>query len=224
MAVLTGTEAYLNVALEYFSYKNVDFLILPSNEKCDLEEITEKITASSIQTREKITENMVVSLLEKEGVVIKEKLRIKAFEKYKSEGKFELLKKKPYFIADGADGAGSVKFLMAKLQYAYPNNPYIFIVGTMQEDYEGVVRESAMMAGQIITVTPPEQANALPSIDLAQEFGKLNPNITNVSSLEEAIEIATILADKETVIVAFGTTAILERYKNVVLNATRKNK
>ena len=113
---------------------------------------------------------------------------------------------------------------MAKLQYAYPNNPYIFIVGTMQEDYEGVVRESAMMAGQIITVTPPEQANALPSIDLAQEFGKLNPNITNVSSLEEAIEIATILADKETVIVAFGTTAILERYKNVVLNATRKNK
>ena len=73
------------------------------------------------------------------------------------------------------------------------------------------------MAMHIITVTPFECQNSLSSLELAEEYGKLNPNITNASSIEEAVEIATILADKETVVAAFGTTAILDSYRNVVL-------
>ena len=162
-------------------------------------------------------QEIVQSFLEREGVVLNEKLVEKALTKCKCEGHFELLKKKPYFLADGADDGESVKRLMANLQYHYPNNPYIFIVGTMKEGYEEVVKESARMARQIITVTPFECQKALNSLDLAEEFGKLNPNITNASSIEEAIEIATILADKDTVVVAFGTTAILAGYRDTVL-------
>ena len=127
-----------------------------------------------------------------------------------------MLSKKPYFLADGAEDGSSVKLLMAKLQYEYPDNPYIFIVGALQDKYEEIVKESALMPQHIIAVTPQEQANALPAIELAQEYGKLNPNITTASSLEEAVEIAKLLAHKNTVIVAFGTTTILERYRNIV--------
>ncbi len=217
---LTGMEAYLRIALEYFADKNVDFLILPSEKKCDLEMITEALDEASINTREQVAKELVVSMLKGNGVDLKEKLLLKAFDKCKNEGKFELLKKKPYFIADGADSGSSVKLLMAKLQYSFPDNSYIFIVGTLQDGYEEVVRESALTSEQLITVTPPEHTEALPGIELAQEYKKLNPNITNTSGLEEAIEIATILAEKSTVIVAFGTTAILERYRDIIQNGT----
>lgn len=220
---LTGMEAYLRIALEYFADKNVDFLILQSDEKCDLADIKADLAEAPVHMREKVAEELVASLLKGKGVDLKEKLLAKAFDNCKNEGKFELLKKKPYFIADGADSGSSVKLLMAKLQYSYPDNPYIFIVGALQQEYEEVVKESAMMAHQIITVTPWEQADALPAIELAQECGKLNPNITNASSVEEAIEIAMILADKDTVVVAFGTTAILERYRDIIQNGTRRS-
>ncbi len=210
------TEVYWKIALKYFSIKEVDFLILPSFKKCSIDDLQEALSEAAVIRREKVATEVICSFLEKEGLTIKENQLNKALKKYKGEGRFELLGKKPYFLADGAQDGSSVKLLMAKLQYEYPNNPYIFIVGVLQDKYEEVIKESALMPQQIITVTPQEQANAVPAIDTAQEYGKLNPNITTTSSVEEAVEIAKLLADKNAVIVAFGTTAILDRYRTTV--------
>lgn len=220
---VTGAELYLRIAFEYLSDKNIDVLILPDSEKCNFDDLKEILEESSVAEREKKYIELVVAFLENEGFSTKEKLIEKAIGMCKGEGRFELLKKKPYFIADGANNGSSVKLLMAKLQYTYPNNPYIFIVGTMQEGYEEIVKESALMAQHILTITPPECGDSLPAIELAKEYGKLNRNITNTSSIEEAVEIAAILADKETVIVAFGTTAILGRYRDIVLDSMLRN-
>ena len=217
----SDTEMYLEIALAYFADKKADYLILPSDKKTDFNEFKETLTDSPVVERNKKSIEAAICFLKREGFLLKENITRKAVAKCKCEGNFELLKKKPYYLADGADSGTSVKLLMAKLQYAYPNNPYIFIVGAIQGEGEEIVNESALMAQQIIAVTPPECKNALPSIELAQEYKKLNQNITNVSSVEEAVEIATILADKETVIVAFGTTAILDRYRTIVLGGIR---
>lgn len=214
---LTKSEVIYEIAWEMCLDKQVDFLILPCDEQADFEEYKKRYLNTSVTFQKEVEKEIVISFLEREDIALNEKSVEKAMAKCKREGKFELLKKKPYFLADGADDAESVKFLMAKLQYSYPNNAYIFIVGTMKEGFEEIVKESSLMAQQVITVTPWECRNALPAIELAQEFGKINPNITNASSMEEAIEIATILADKETVVVAFGTTAILSGYRDVVL-------
>lgn len=216
---ITKMYAIQEIAFEMFAEKNADFVILPCDEKANFEEFKEKFINTPIALQEEKAKEMVVSFLEKEGVPLTEKLIQKAFMKCKGQGRFELLKKKPYYILDGACDAASVKLLMAKLQSTYPNNPYIFIVGVMKEGYEEIVKESALMPWQIITVTPFECQNALPAIELANEYAKLNPNITNVSSMEEAIEIATILATKETVVVCFGTTVILSGYRDAVTKA-----
>lgn len=213
---ITQMEVVQEMAFELFDDKNVDFVILPCDEKANFEEYRESYLSTSVALQNEIKKEIAISFLEREGVILNEKLVEKALTKYNGEGKFELLKKKPYFLADGACEAESVKLLMARLQYYYPNNPYFFIVGTMKDGYEEIVKESALMAQQIITVTPFECRDALPALELAGEFGKLNPNITSASSIEEAIEIASILADKETVVVSFGTTAILSGYRAVV--------
>lgn len=209
-------EVYWSIALRYFSQKEVDVLILPSINECSIDGLKEVLSDTSVTERKKAAIETICSFLKKEGITFNEKQLTKAMNKYKGEGHFEVFSKKPYFLADGAQDGSSVKLLMAKLQYEYPDNPYIFIVGVLQDKYEEVIKESVLMPQQIITVTPQEQANALPAIDLAQEFGKLNPNITTASSMEEAVEIAKLLADKSTVIIAFGTTTILDRYRSIV--------
>lgn len=214
---ITKMEVIQNIAFEMFTEKNVDILILPCDEKAEFEECKEIYMSTPIAQQGDKAKEIVVEFLKKEGIELKEKLTQKALGKCKGEGRFELLKKKPYFILDGACDASSVKLLMAKLQNTYPNNPYIFIVGVMKDGYEEIVKESALMPWQIITVTPFECQNALPAIELAEEYKKFNLNITNVSSMEEAIEITSILANKETVVVCFGTTAILSGYRDVVM-------
>ena len=214
---ITKMEVIQNIAFEMFTDKNVDVVILPCDEKADFEAYKEIYMSTPVAQQEDKAKEIVVEFLKKEGIELMEKLTQKALEKCKGEGRFELLKKKPYFILDGACDASSVKLLMAKLQNTYPNNPYIFIVGVMKDGYEEIVKESALMPWQIITVTPFECQNALPAIELAEEYGKLNPNITNVSGIEEAIEITSILANKETVVVCFGTTAILSGCRDVVM-------
>lgn len=235
------SEVLFFIALCYLAEKNCDYIILPSDEKCDFTDLensslkeclfqkrslqkqiysTDGYENLEISVASKIeAENSVLAIrfLEREHIRLQEKAVRKALGKYKGIGKFEVLRTKPYFIADGADNDRAVKNLMANLQYYFPDNPYIFIVGTLQEGYEGVVKESALMAQQIITVTPPEMQNALPAIELAKEYKKLNLNITNSSSVEEAVEIATILAGKEGVVTAFGSTTILEKF-NLIAN------
>ena len=214
---ITKMEVIQSIAFELFVDKDVDIIILPCDEKAYFEEYKEIYMSTPVAQQEDKGKELVVAFLEKTGIELKEKITQKALGKCNGEGRFEILKKKPYFILDGACDASSVKLLMAKLQNIYPNNPYIFIVGTMKDGYEEIVKESALMAQQIITVTPFECRDALPALQLAEEFGKLNPNITSASSMEEAIEIASILAAKDTVVVCFGTTAILSGCRDVVM-------
>lgn len=212
--VLEGSKSqmdvYLHIALKYFAQKEVDYLILPSFEKCSIDNLQEVLSDAPVTMREKVAVEKICAFLKTESDVTK------VLNKYKAEGRFEVLSKKPYFLADGAQDGSSVKILMAKLQYEYHDNPYIFIVGVLQDGYEEVIEESAHLPQQIITVTPADREDAIPAIDAARMFEKLNPNITTASSVEEAVEIAKLLADRNTVIVAFGTTTILDRYRNII--------
>ena len=220
-SLFTKEEFLLRLALNYLKEKNADVLILPSDTGCDVKAMAEKLDLCAVSEKEKICKELATTLILQKNIVLQEKTVERACQKCKYEGRFEILKKKPFYIADGADDEKSTKLLMAKLQYHYPNNSYIFIVGMAKDSYETVVKESAMAAQQIITITPPEAPNAIPGIELAHEFSKLNPNITNASSIEEAVEIASILADKDTVIAAFGTTVFLERYRQLLLKTNK---
>ena len=209
-------DMYLKIALKYFYEKKPEVLIVPSYTNAEDNKdipLTEKENTQ--------IETMILGL-KRQIPGLEDKKIEKAYKKCKFEGRYEIIKKKPYFLCDGADDGENVKLLMAKLQHDYPNNPYCFIVGALKDGYEEIVKESAMMAQQILTVTPPECKAALPALDLAYEYGKYNSNITNTSSIEEAVEIAEMLSGKETVTVAFGTTKILEKYKKAVLREKLK--
>lgn len=84
------------------------------------------------------------------------------------------------------------------------------------KDFDRIIELTHSYADQIITVTPPENPRALPALDLAQEVAKVHPSVTAAASLEEAVEMARLLADKDDVILAFGSLSYLGKLMDIV--------
>ena len=85
--------------------------------------------------------------------------------------------------------------------------------------YNGkVIRNTYAYAEQIITVTPPIRERALPAYDLAQAVRQYHDSVTVADSVQEAVEIAYLLAgrEKDTVIIAFGSLSYLGELMEVV--------
>lgn len=132
-------------------------------------------------------------------------------------GRFTVLGKEPYFIADGAhneDGAGR---LAESIEFYFTNKRIIYIIGVLKDkEYEKIIALTHTLADQIITVTPPNNPRAMPAYLLAQEIAKVHPNVTAADSLEEAVEMSRLLAGREDVIVAFGSLSYMGRLMEIL--------
>ncbi|MCM1056337.1 MAG: bifunctional folylpolyglutamate synthase/dihydrofolate synthase [Firmicutes bacterium] len=127
-------------------------------------------------------------------------------------GRFTIVGKKPWFVVDGAHNEDGAKRLAESVEFYFTNKRIIYIMGVLKDkEYEKMVGLTHRLADQIITVTPPDDSRALPAYELAQEIAKVHPGVTAVDSLEEAVEMARLLAGKEDVIVAFGTLSFAGR-------------
>lgn len=127
-------------------------------------------------------------------------------------GRFQLVGKKPYFLVDGAHNEDAAQKLAESIEFYFTNKRIIYIMGILKDkEYEKVIALTAKYADQIVTVTPPENPRALHAYELAKEIAPINPNVTAVDSLEEAVEMSYLLAGKEDVIIAFGSLSYLGR-------------
>lgn len=143
--------------------------------------------------------------------VTEEKLR-RGLKQTAWAGRFTLLGKRPCFIVDGAHNEDGAKRLAESLEFYFTNKRIIYIMGVLRDkEYEKMIGLTHNLADQIITVTPPDNPRALPAYDLAREIAKVHPGVTAVDSLEEAVEMARLLAGKEDVIIAFGTLSFTGR-------------
>lgn len=84
------------------------------------------------------------------------------------------------------------------------------------KEYEKVAEITYPYADQIITVTPPENKRALSAMDLAAAVSVYHPRVTTAGSVEEAVEMAYLLAGKEDVILCFGSLSFLGRVRDIL--------
>ena len=133
------------------------------------------------------------------------------------KGRFSVIGKKPYFIADGAHNVAAAEKLAETIRFYFTNRRIVYIMGMFRDkEYEKVIRITAPLASQIITVAAPGNPRALPALELAEAVRKVNSNVTNADSLEEAIEMSYLFADKDSVIIAFGSLAFLGKLMTIV--------
>ncbi len=173
-------------------------------------------------------ENAILALetlqvLAKKGFPVKEEKLRKGFAETKWPGRFSVLEKKPLFIVDGAHNEDAAKRLAETIEFYFTNKRIIYIMGVLRDkEYEQIIVHTCKYAQQILTITPPENPRAMRAYDLAVEVAKVNPNVTAVDSVEEAVELAGLLADKDAVIIAFGSLSFLGRIMKIKASSTGK--
>ena len=127
-------------------------------------------------------------------------------------GRFDVLAKKPLFIADGAHNEDAAKKLAESVRFYFTNRKIIYIMGMLRDkEYDKVIRNTCDLASHIITVTPPVPDRALSALELAQAAREYHRAVTAADSVQEAVEIAYLLTgrNKDAVIIAFGSLSYM---------------
>ena len=159
----------------------------------------------------------VVKALEAKGFVVSEKALRQGLKDTQWLGRFSVIGKKPFFIVDGAHNEDAAKKLAKAIEFYFTNKRIIYIMGILRDkEYEKIIEWTHSYADQILTVTTPNQSRSMTAYELATEVAKVHPNVTAVDSLEEAVEMAYLLAGKEDVIIAFGSLSFMGRLMNIV--------
>lgn len=134
-------------------------------------------------------------------------------------GRFDVIAKRPLFIADGAHNEDAARKLGQSIRFYFTNRKIIYIMGVLRDkEYDKVIQNTFGLASHIITVTPPAGERALSALELAQAARAYHGAVTAADSVQEAVEIAYLLVgkDKDTVIIAFGSLSYLGELIDVV--------
>lgn len=162
-----------------------------------------------------------IEALKKEKIKISEDAIRHGLEKSIWPGRFEIISKKPMVIVDGAHNPDAARRLSESIEYYLHNEEesgkIIYIFGMLADkDVEKVTELTAHHATHIITVTPPNNSRAMSGVELAAIASKYHNMVSAAGSLTEALEMAYLLADKDAVIIAFGSLSFLGEIRSLV--------
>lgn len=191
-----------------FNYENRKNLVIP--------------LAGIVQISNAVLAIEVIKALRECGLCIGEEALREGLRNTEWLGRFSVIGTKPYFVIDGAHNEDAAKKLAQSIEMYFTNKRIIYIMGILRDkEHEKIVALTAKYAQQVITVATPNNPRAMDSIALAQEVMKYNKSVTAASSVEEAVEMAYLLAGKEDVILAFGSLSFLGR---ILEKVQKKNK
>ncbi|MCL2719186.1 MAG: bifunctional folylpolyglutamate synthase/dihydrofolate synthase [Lachnospiraceae bacterium] len=157
-----------------------------------------------------------IKLLKEQGFSFSEKNIRKGLKEAVWPGRFQMIAGKPPFLIDGAHNADAALTLAEALKIYFTNKRIIYIMGILRDkDYQQIIINTSGLAEHIITVTPPDP-RALSSYELALEVAKVHPQTTSADSIVEACGLASLLAGKDGIIVAFGSLTFLEMIKKYI--------
>lgn len=147
-----------------------------------------------------------IDVLKKRGFAIPEQAIAEGFAKVVWPGRFEVLRREPLVIVDGAHNPNGVEELAKCLNVYLPGKKVTFLMGVLADkDYVSMLNSILPMARRFVTVKP-ESERALPSADLKNEIEtRLHIPAVDGGSVKEGIDKAMAQADRDDIIVIFGS-------------------
>lgn len=131
-------------------------------------------------------------------------------------GRLERIAQNPDFILDGAHNPDAAKRLADALQAYYPHTRKIFILSILADkDYTEILHLTLPLADEVF-VTTTDNPRALSTAALAASAQKYNSHITPCTDLAQAVAAAQACAQKDDVIVAFGSLTHLGEIRHLV--------
>ncbi|MCR5209819.1 MAG: bifunctional folylpolyglutamate synthase/dihydrofolate synthase [Lachnospiraceae bacterium] len=183
--------------------------------------------AGTVQPENAAAAVCTADILNKKGFDISEKALRKGLAEARWNGRFTILRERPYLIADGAHNPDAAGRLSEALDIYFKDKKVILILGILKDkEYDKIVKFLVPHAKRVVTLTPPENPRALPALELAKEVGKYTQDVTAADSVEEALEVALLLskADGSLPVVAAGSLSWLARLEKEVLRTGKQKK
>ncbi|MCR5655248.1 MAG: bifunctional folylpolyglutamate synthase/dihydrofolate synthase [Lachnospiraceae bacterium] len=145
----------------------------------------------------------------------------KALQNVTWPARLEKIGTKPDFYIDGAHNEPAALELAKSIEQYFTNKQIIYIIGVLKDkDYEAVIEATYPYAEAVVTLKPPNNPRALDAYTLAQVVSRYHKRVMNTDSIEEAVEMARLLAGerKDVMILAFGSLSYLGRLREIVQN------
>ncbi len=134
-------------------------------------------------------------------------------------GRFQIISKKPLFVIDGAHNPDGARRLRQSVDIYFKDKKKVYIVGMFRDKEVNEILSTMIEPDDVVlTISPPQNPRSLSSVELAGAVKEFTPNVSSLDSVEEAVEMAKLFADKDTLILAFGSLSYLGR----ILNKMRK--
>lgn len=125
-------------------------------------------------------------------------------------GRFSVIAKEPLFLIDGAHNRDAAKILRKSLELYFTNRRLFYIMGIFKDkEYEEIVKTTVPLSTHVITIETPGNSRALPAKELLKVVRKYQPSSESADNILEAVQKSLKMADKEDVIIAFGSLSFL---------------
>ncbi len=166
-----------------------------------------------------------VFALKQNGVKIEEECILRGLAQTRWEGRFQFIGNKPRYVFDGAHNEEAAKRLRESLEMYFADRPLIFVMGVLKDkEYDKIVGILSPLMAHLITLTPPHNPRALTSWELAVCAREYLTQVTRADSLEEALEIAELLAGDKCTVVVCGSLSFLGEAIDIVKRGKGKGK
>lgn len=126
------------------------------------------------------------------------------------KGRFSVIAKEPLFIIDGAHNREAAEVLEKSIEMYFTNRRIFYIMGVFRDkEYEEIVKKTVPLASHIMTIQTPGNDRALPAEELTRVVKKYNRSVETAENIEDAVQKSLRKANKEDVIIAFGSLSFL---------------
>lgn len=150
-----------------------------------------------------------VLCLKKKGFHITDETIRNGIKKALWHGRFEKSGGHPLVIFDGGHNPDAALHIRKSIEIYFTNRKIIYIIGVLADkNYDGVLKRTADLADEIITVTP-DNKRALNGEVLKETAKKYNENVSFASTIQLAIDKAIKAAGAEGVVIIFGSLSYL---------------
>jgi len=142
-----------------------------------------------------------------------EKIYLKALSKIKMPGRFEKINDKPVIIIDGGHNVSAATSLKANIEHYYKDKKIILVTGMLvNKDHDGVMKIIAPLASAVLTIST-FGSRGYSAEELSKDILPYNDNVSSIGGIEEAMELAVMMAGKKDMVVVFGSLSFLKDVK-----------
>ncbi|WP_461205537.1 bifunctional folylpolyglutamate synthase/dihydrofolate synthase [Clostridium sp. DL1XJH146] len=160
-----------------------------------------------------------IDLLRSLRIKIDEEAINKGLVKVRWKGRFELIKKEPLVIIDGAHNYDGIKNLISSIDEYTKYDRLIIIIGILgDKDMQSGIMELAEKAYKIICITPNNE-RAKNGERLMQEIIKYNENVSFIKDYNEAFSVALNSCGKDDLLLVCGSLYMIGDMRKIIKNS-----